>query len=260
MTPSSPPPARAAALHHDRSEFNVVFVHSALDDFGLTPAQFRTYCHVARRANAGSGSQGSAWPSVPEIARLCRLHEDTVRAALRWLAEHRLLTRERRRGATTVYRLTAASHWLRPNPSKTDTPPSVSGDTPPNPMGDHPSETEGDEGDPCEGNPLKEPTHGATASIPKSLAEVEAAASMHGIIPEAARVFYYDGQANGWVNKHGHPIRNWQSALKAYGERWRAVDHQRAAFTAVRNASPRPSRRGAFSAVAPGESFTGSVI
>jgi hypothetical protein len=82
---------------------------------------------------------------------------------------------------------------------------------------------------------------------------------MHGIVPEAARVFYHEGEANGWLNRHGHPLRNWQSALKAYGEKWRAVDHQRAAVTAVRSSAP-PKRRGAFAAVAPAEAFTSNQI
>jgi DNA-binding MarR family transcriptional regulator len=257
--PNPPPPVRSDSLRHDRSEFNVVFVHSALDDLGLSPAQFRVYCHLARRANAGSGIEGSAWPAVSEIARLCRLHEDTVRAALRWLAAHRLLTRERRPGATGVYRLTAASHWLRPNPSESDTPPSVSGDTPPNPMEDHPSEKRGDEGDPFEGYPLKEHTHPAGSSAPRSLEEVEAAASMHGICPEAARVFYHEGEANGWLNKHGHPIRNWQSALQAYGEKWRAVEHQRAARP-PRSPNARLRTTGAFAAIPSADAFTRTEI
>ena len=40
---------------------NIIFVHSLLDDFGLTPPQFRVYCHLARRA----GKRG-AFPAVEE--------------------------------------------------------------------------------------------------------------------------------------------------------------------------------------------------
>lgn len=246
-----------AALRQDRSEFNVVFVHSALDDLGLSPAQFRVYCHLARRANTGSGIEGRAWPAVPEMARCCRLHEDTVRTALRWLAAHRLLTRERRPGATSVYRLTAASHWLRPDPSESDTPPSVSGDTPPNPMGDHPSEKEGDEGYPIEGDPLKEPTHPVTTFVPPSLEEVLQAAAMRAIPPECAEKFFHEQTANEWRNRGGHPLRQWTAKLQAYAVSWRAVDHQRAVIRAA--AKPAP-RRGALVAVAPAAAFASSKI
>ncbi len=36
----------------------LVFIHSKLDDAGLSPGTFRVYCHLARRANGDV-----AWPS-----------------------------------------------------------------------------------------------------------------------------------------------------------------------------------------------------
>ncbi len=84
-------------------------------------------------------------------------------------------------------------------------------------------------------------------SRPSSLAEVEACASMHGVNPEAARVFFHEAESNGWLNKHGQPIHKWQAALQAYGEKWRAVDYQRANASPARS-RPRP-RSGAFAII-----------
>jgi DNA-binding transcriptional MocR family regulator len=117
-------------LQDSRNDFGVVFIHSRLDDYGLTPQQFRVYAHLARRAGSGA-----AFPAVATIARICQLHAQTVRQALRVLVAHRLITREPRPGTTPLYRLTPASHWQPPtritgNPSESDTPPSVSESTP----------------------------------------------------------------------------------------------------------------------------------
>ena len=93
-------------LRQDTSEFNVIFVHSRLDDYGLPASVFRVYCHLARRAGSGA-----AFPAVASIARICRLHPQTVRQALRVLVQHRLITREPRPGTTPIYRLTPAAQW-----------------------------------------------------------------------------------------------------------------------------------------------------
>lgn len=149
------PDAAPGALVHDQSEFNVIFVHSRLDDYGLNAAQFRAYCHLARRA-----SSGAAWPSIESIARVCRLHPKTVRSALRVLTRHSLLTREERPGRTPLYKLTPPSQWHPPkhidqHPSKTNTPVSDGKGTPLKPSQGYPSQMEPDEGNPSEGNPKK---------------------------------------------------------------------------------------------------------
>ena len=45
-----------------------IFIHSELDDLGLTLWAFRVYCHLARRENRQSRD---AWPSYSSIARAC---------------------------------------------------------------------------------------------------------------------------------------------------------------------------------------------
>ena len=136
----------------DTSDFSVIFVHSLLDDYGLRPPEFRVYCHMARRAG-----RGQAWPKVAEIARVCRLHPQTVRKALHTLTAHQLLRREPRPGTTTLYRLTAASAW-RPatridDNAETDRP--LSGSPVKKTQG-QPYETNTVKGNPLEGYPQKE--------------------------------------------------------------------------------------------------------
>ena len=45
-----------------------IFIHSELDDLGLTLWAFRVYCHLVRRVNRETGD---AWPSYASIARVC---------------------------------------------------------------------------------------------------------------------------------------------------------------------------------------------
>jgi DNA-binding transcriptional ArsR family regulator len=143
-------------LRRDASEFNVVFIHSLLDDYGLPAAAFRVYCHLARR----DGRDG-AWSAVKGIAHVCRLHPQTVRKALRLLTTHRLVSRELRCGQTTIYRLTPASAWRPPtridsNQPETDTPPSILQGSPANKIEGTPYETDTAKGNPSEDNPVKE--------------------------------------------------------------------------------------------------------
>jgi len=44
-----------------------IFIHSTIDDMGLTTDAFRVYCHLARRAN----QEGVAWPKQVEVGKVC---------------------------------------------------------------------------------------------------------------------------------------------------------------------------------------------
>lgn len=148
---SRPQTASPVELHHDRSEFNVLFVHSALDDLGLSAAEFRMYGHLARRAG-----QGVAWPAIASMAEVCRLHATTVRRVLRSLTEQHLITRESRPGDTDLYRLTAPSQWqprtvVSPDPCESDAPPSDENHPPLQQMQDAPSTFDAGEGYPMKG-------------------------------------------------------------------------------------------------------------
>jgi DNA-binding MarR family transcriptional regulator len=98
-----------AAQQRDTGEIKI-FVPARFDDYGLKPTVFRVYCHIARR----DGNDG-AWPAIANIARVCRIHPQTVRKALKFLTAHGFLTRTPRRGQTTLYRLTPPSAWQPPD-------------------------------------------------------------------------------------------------------------------------------------------------
>jgi len=133
-----------------------VFIHSRLDDAGLSPSAFRIFCHIARR--------GECYSKVETIANVCRLAPDTVRAGLKVLTERSFLIRERRDGFTTIYRVAPIEQW---NPSH-EAPPLVNGGTgiidkpysdavthPSRETPPHPSGFMGGEGNPCKGKPQK---------------------------------------------------------------------------------------------------------
>jgi hypothetical protein len=96
-------------LSIDTSGMNVLFVHSAIDDFPLSTEEFRVYAHIARRAGGGE-----AWPAMSSIATKCHIHEDTARRCVHALTAYRLLSVEDRskQGKTNRYRLTAQSAWM----------------------------------------------------------------------------------------------------------------------------------------------------
>lgn len=98
----------------DKRDDMPVFIHSELDDLGLTPFEFRAYAHLARRVNDRSGTY---WESVEEGARVCRMNVKTYRAALAGLVDHGLVSREDRPGQTSVYRLNPKADWRTPTES-----------------------------------------------------------------------------------------------------------------------------------------------
>jgi len=94
-------------LRHDQSDFNVIFVHSALDDAGLSVHAFRLYCHLARRA----GKDGFINSGGKSMAAVCRMKRDTCFRVMRELEERGMLVRQKRGGATNSYTLTRPSEW-----------------------------------------------------------------------------------------------------------------------------------------------------
>jgi hypothetical protein len=78
-----------------------LFIHSSIDDAGLSPGAFRVLGHLARRA----GNKGAAFPSIRNIAKTCRMNCGTVIKAIRELEQSRFVVIDRRRGEVTIYRL-----------------------------------------------------------------------------------------------------------------------------------------------------------
>lgn len=148
-------------LRQDRSEFNVLFVHSELDDYGLDSHEFRIYAHLARRANG----KARAYPGINSMAESCRMNRHTVIRVISSLEEKGLIRIEKRSGALNQYVLTAPSEWKSPEPTG-----AISGTGTPNDTGIKtgmgvvskearpPVSKEALKGNPSEGNPLKEHT------------------------------------------------------------------------------------------------------
>lgn len=171
MDPAMTPPP--SPIQDRRTDLGVVFIHSCLDDYGLSPQQFRVYAHLARRAGGGK-----AFPSVATVARVCKLHPQTARAALHVLVKHRLISRETRPGTTPIYRLTPCTEWDPPvsiasTPRGKSGPISVSEGGTTKGVEGCPYETEVGKGYPCEGHPrtaLGERDNGPLANVSQSRA------------------------------------------------------------------------------------------
>jgi len=82
------------------------FIHSRLDEYGLSSVEFRLYCRVARC--------GDCWQTVETIAAGCRVGVKTVRSGLKFLVGRGLLSKEPRIGTTQIYRCTPFDAWLPP--------------------------------------------------------------------------------------------------------------------------------------------------
>lgn len=129
------------------------FIHRTLDDYDLTPQQFRVYCHVNRRA----GRKGVCHAKVESIAKACGIHQRTARRSLHFLADRKLILATERPGETTEYRLNHPSDWVK-NPCTLDTgvtPALRIQSTPALPVQDHPCTLDTVKVTPIEVTPLK---------------------------------------------------------------------------------------------------------
>ena len=91
------------------SDSGLPFIPAALDDAGLTPAQFRVLCRISRR--------GICNEAVPNIAAGCGLCENTVWRALKDLLALQMIARESRHGQTSFYSVAPLESWKQPAPS-----------------------------------------------------------------------------------------------------------------------------------------------
>jgi len=83
-------------------------VLARLDDFGLTPNQFRVYCHLLKAAVEGVVSESSE-----SIARVCKLTRITVLRVVSDLSKMNLISCDRAAGKKSVFYLTPFSDWHR---------------------------------------------------------------------------------------------------------------------------------------------------
>ncbi len=98
----------------DRDDFNHIFVHKDLDDYGLDPYAFRVYGRIVRRAG-----NGEAFESNKNMALGCRMSEAQVKRSLKVLVKHQMIAKEKRPGATCIYRVLPRRSWLDPIPLST---------------------------------------------------------------------------------------------------------------------------------------------
>lgn len=128
----------------DPKEKPSAFIHSELDDFGLTTLQFRVFCHIVRR-----GERGTAFPGLPSMAAVCKVGVTSVRSALKELTRMKLIGVKSRPGTSNVYTINERSKWI---PAKSATP-SKSKRATPTESERSPLQNPIEEGNPKEGNP-----------------------------------------------------------------------------------------------------------
>jgi predicted DNA-binding transcriptional regulator len=93
----------------DRRDFAIV-VPSYLDDYGLSPYEYRLYSHIVRRA----GKNG-CFESIPNIAKHCLMNEKTVRQSLKvLLGAGMIAVVESKKGKSVVYEVTPHEDWVTP--------------------------------------------------------------------------------------------------------------------------------------------------
>jgi DNA-binding MarR family transcriptional regulator len=89
-----------------------IFVHSALDEYGLNLYEFRILAHVARREGKKRGCDAAQ----AKMAKVCGMGQRTVLEVLAVLCEAQILRKEKTDGRrTNTYRLNPASQWKHPS-------------------------------------------------------------------------------------------------------------------------------------------------
>lgn len=144
--------------------FNLIFLHSSLDDAELSMSEFRIYAHLSRRAGSPGGK---CYSSVATVATVCKCTKNTVRAALVELESRKMLRKIERPGFTNQWYLTPPDEW-GPLPkegrgSTGDPTQKEVGDPYQNRVGD-PTQKEVGEGTPREGNPSEEEAAGCASA------------------------------------------------------------------------------------------------
>lgn len=79
-----------------------------LDDFYLTASEFRVFLHVLRRESGYKG-RGRCDESVKNMAKVCRLHKNTITRSLKELVKLGLLKRKDRYKQPNLY--TVVPSW-----------------------------------------------------------------------------------------------------------------------------------------------------
>lgn len=123
---------------------DLLFIHSDLDDAGLSLPAFRLLCHIARRL----GKPG-LFPGVDSMAKVCRMERKTVFRALQELEEAGILVRLSRPGRTTEYSINPPGTRGAKRDDPNGTPGGQTGQGVVGQTGRHPSQTAPHEDTPC---------------------------------------------------------------------------------------------------------------
>jgi hypothetical protein len=100
----------------EQEENAFVFVHSALDTYGLDVYEFRVLAHVARREGRGRRGKGSGcFARQRTIADTCRMSQRKVQEVLRVLTEVGLLDKRVNHGGPNTYNVAPPSRWKDPS-------------------------------------------------------------------------------------------------------------------------------------------------
>ena len=99
----------------DQALDGVPFVPAGLDDAGLSAAEFRVFCRIARRSDSG---RRFCWESIPNLAAGCRLKDKTVRSVLKRLVSIGMVRIDSRPGQCSVITPIASEHWRHPSPKR----------------------------------------------------------------------------------------------------------------------------------------------
>lgn len=106
--------------------FNLIFLHSSVDDAGLDPHTFRVLAHLSRRAG---GPAGKAFGSIRNIASVCKMDRKTVLKAIETLQVTGFIRKVERPGKPSIIRILPPQPAVEPK--KEPKPRKVKGDTDP---------------------------------------------------------------------------------------------------------------------------------
>ncbi len=212
-------------LRADFSEPNIIFIHSALDEAGLSVAAFRVFAHLARR-----GGKDGCYPSAESMVKTCRLERQTIFRALTELEKNGLISREKRAGCSTKYTLTPSPAWLAKRDDPFSHPVGQTGRHPVGQTGRHPVGQTGRKGYPFkeiqEGNPEGTPEPPAVPSksenVPRKIKmirpemeEIIDFVKSLGLPATDGEFCYQNWVGNDWTNGRS-PIKDWKATIRCW--------------------------------------------
>lgn len=213
------------------------FIPAVLDDAGLSPSEFRIYCHLCRRAGRGIGFAG-----LRSMSTICGLTKQTVITAITSLESKGMISVTREQGEINLYRISPISAWVKLGGLKEGT---VGG------LKDYPTQVslldQGGLKEGTKGSPFKDISD-VQASRPETFPpnEVEAVswASTTGCTPEFIKRVWHKANGRGGRDSRDIPIRNWCSHVMtelAYEKN--RVEEQKHRASSTPNDKPPPREK-----------------